>query len=246
MLCHDCGSTIEEGRKDRAPVQARFCLKCRSERRRRHRVKYAWLPRHDAYLRAHYYGGLHQRGRVIRELVRQTGFPHWYIKRQAQRLGLSMTQDRRLWTKEELDALDRLLGKVSAATIAKRLKRTETSVVMKIKALGHSRRVSEGCTMRDLEECLGADHHKIQSWIAKGWLRDRLQGTCRHNGNGHDIHRFSEKDLLAFVKGHPEEINLGKVDQLWFLDLVLLRGMELRETGAQGGKGRDSEDSEAA
>jgi hypothetical protein len=34
MLCHDCGSTIEEGRKDRAPVLARFCLKCRSERRR--------------------------------------------------------------------------------------------------------------------------------------------------------------------------------------------------------------------
>ena len=134
---------------------ARFCLKCRAERRRRHNLKYAWLPHHDAYLRAHYYGGLHRRGRVIRELVKQTGFPHWYIKRHARRLGLSMTQDRRPWTHEELDILDRLLGKVSAATIARRLKRTETSVVMKIKALGHSRRVSEGCTMRDLEECLG-------------------------------------------------------------------------------------------
>jgi hypothetical protein len=246
MLCHDCGSTIEEGRKDRAPVLARFCLKCRSERRRRHGRKYAWLPQHDAYLRAHYYGGLHQRGRVIRELMRQTGFPHWYIKRQARRLGLSMTQDRRPWTEEELEWLDRLLGKVSAATIAKRLKRTETSVVMKIKALGHSRRVSEGCTMRDLEECFGEDHRKIQRWITQGWLRVQLQGTRRHDGNGHDIHRFSEKDLLAFLKRHPEQINLGKVDQLWFLDLVLLRGTELRETAAEGGKSRDSEDSEAA
>lgn len=123
--------------------------------------------------------------------------------------------------------LERLLGKVSAATIAKRLKRTETSVVMKIKALGHSRRVSEGYTIRDLELCLGEDHHKIQKWIANGWLRDRLQGTRRHDGNGRDIHRFREKDILNFIKNYPHEINLGKIDQTWFLDIVLLRGAEL-------------------
>ena len=229
MLCLDCCSTIEERRTDRAPVLARFCLKCRSDRRRRHSLKYAWLSQHDGYLRVHYYGGLRQRGRVIRELARQTGFPRWFIKCQARRLGLSMIQDRRPWTQEELDGLDRLLGKVSAATIAKRLKRSETSVVMKIKALGHSRRVSEGYTMRDLEECLGEDHRKIQKWIANGWLRDRLQGTRRHDGNGHDIHRFREKDLLGFIKRHPQEINLGKVDQVWFLDLLLLKGTALRE-----------------
>ena len=199
MLCQDCGSTIEEGMKDREPVLARLCLKCRSEHRCRHRLKYTWLPQHDAYLRAHYYGGLHQRGRVIRELARRTGVPRWYIKRQARRLGLSMNQDRRPWTPAELDSLDRLLGKVSAATIAKRLKRTETSVVMKIKAPGRSRRVSAGYTMRDLEECLGEDHHKIKKWISNGWLRDRLQGTRRHDGNGHDIHRFREKETLAFI-----------------------------------------------
>jgi len=44
MLCHDCGSTIEEGRKDAAPVLARFCLKCRSEHRRRHYLKYGVAP----------------------------------------------------------------------------------------------------------------------------------------------------------------------------------------------------------
>ena len=69
-----------------------------------------------------------------------------------------MHPDRLPWTQQELDTLDKLLGKVSAATIAKRLKRTETSVVMKIKALA-------------------------------------------------------------------QEISLGKVDQTWFLDLVLLKGL---------------------
>jgi len=245
MLCHDCGSTIEEGRKDRPPVLARFCLKCRATRRRRHRLKYNWLSQHDAYLRAHYHGGLHQRGRVIRDMARQTGFPRWYVKRQARRLGLTMHQDRCPWTQPELDTLERLLGRVTSGTIAKRLKRTETSVVMKIKALGHSRRVSEGYTMHDLEECLGEDHHKIQKWIASGWLRDRLQGTRRHDGNGNDIHRFREKDILAFIKQHPQEISLGKTDQTWFLDLVLLRGAELNES-ARSHRAEDDGDSNEA
>ncbi|HEV2351785.1 MAG TPA: hypothetical protein VG028_18290 [Terriglobia bacterium] len=226
MVCEQRGATIEEALEGSAPWLPKRYLTCPSVRRRRG-LKYIWLGQHDAFMRAHYYGGLQQRGRVISALMRRTGFPRWYIKRQAQRLGLTMHQDRRRWTQQELDTLDNLLGKVSTGAIAKRLKRTESSVVMKIKALGHSRRVREGYTMRDLEECLGEDHRKIQKWIANGWLHSRPQGTQRHNSNGHDIHRFHEKDILAFIKQHPQELNLGKVEQLWFLDLVLLKGKEL-------------------
>ena len=225
MTCVNCGGTIEEGRRDRAPIEAKFCLKCRAERRRRAKLKYNWLPQHDAYLRAHYHGGLHRRGRAIKELMRQTGFPRWYVKRQAQRLGLTMHPDRRPWTPVEMETLDKLLGKVSAATIAKRLKRTETSVVMKIKSLGHSRRVTEGYTIRDLELRLGEDHRNIRKWVERGWLRDGFQGGRRNNGNGNDIHRFSDRQILNFIKSYPKEINLGKVDQVWFLDLVLLKGL---------------------
>jgi hypothetical protein len=53
-----------------------------------------------------------------------------------------------------------------------------------------------------------------------------FQGTRRNNGNGHDIHRIGDKQILNFIKAHPQEINLGKVDQIWFLDLVLLKGIE--------------------
>lgn len=98
MTCINCGSTIEEGRRDRAPIEAKYCVKCRAERQRRAKLKYNWLPQHDADMRAHYHSGLHQRGRVIKELIPQTGFPRWYAKRQAQRLGLTMHPDRRPWT----------------------------------------------------------------------------------------------------------------------------------------------------
>jgi len=157
-----------------------------------------------------------------------------------------MHPDRRPWTQQELDTLDKLLGTVSAAPIAKRLKRTETSVVMKIKALGYSRRVTEGFTIRDLELCFGEDHHKVQKWIANGWLRDGLRGRRRHNGSGRHIHRFREKQILAFIKQHPHEINLGKVDQVWFLDFMLLRGRVSPGTAAPQSFKEDVESEETS
>jgi hypothetical protein len=205
-------------------------LTCGTNRIRGTKPKYTWRPEYDAYLKAQYFGGLNRRFRVLNRMIRLTGLPRWYIKRQAARLGLTMQMDRQPWTRAELDVLDELVGRVSVATIAKRLHRPVSSVANKLKRLQISRRVREGYTMRDLELCLGEDHRKICGWIKKGWLEDRLQGTRRHDGNGMDIHRIREKDILDFLRNHPQEINLGKVDQTWFLDMVLLRGREVRQT----------------
>jgi hypothetical protein len=230
MNCVICGQPIEEGRRHgEPPSEARYCSKCRADRRRRAKLKYMWRPEFDAFLKAQYFGGLNRRFEVLNRMVRTTGLPRWYIKRQAARLGLTMKMDQKPWTSAELNVLEKLVGRVSARTIATRLHRPESSIVNKIKRLGTSRRVREGYTMRDLEQCLGEGHHKISIWIANGWLRDRLQGTRRHGGNGSDIHRIREKDILRFLKNHPQEINLGKVDQVWFLDLVLSRGREVPE-----------------
>ena len=228
MKCVTCGQPIEEGRRHGQPPRlAKYCVKCRAERRRRARAKYTWRPEHDAYLKVHYFGGLNRRFQVLNRMARLTGLPRWYIKRQAARLGLTLHMDRRPWMASEMNLLDTLVGNVSSATIAKRLHRPESSVVNKLKRTGTSRRVRNGYTMRELELCLGEDHHKITEWIKNGWLQDRLQGTRRHDGNGNDIHRIREKDILTFIRNHPQEINLGKVDQTWFLDLVLLRGREV-------------------
>ena len=191
------------------------------------KLKYAWRPEFDAFLKAQYYGGLNRRFEVLNQMIRLTGLPRWYIKRQAARLGLTMKMDRRPWTQAELNVLEHLVGRVTTATVAKRLRRPESSVVNKLKRMGTSRRVRSGYTMRELELCFGEGHRKIEGWIKNGWLRDRLQGTARHDGNGRDIHRIRENDVLNFIKRHPHEINLGRVDQVWFLDLVLLRGREV-------------------
>jgi len=225
-----CNKAIPEDLQESHPP-AQTCQGSASsgEHRRSARRRYIWRPAYDAYLKAQYFGGLNRRFRVLNRMIRLTGLPRWYIKRQAARLGLTMHMDRKPWTRAELDVLDDLVGRVSAATIAKRLHRPVSSVTNKLKRLQISRRVRDGYTMRDLELCLGEDHHKISGWLKNGWLQDHLQGTRRHDGNGRDIHRIRETDILEFLRNHPQEINLGKVDQTWFLDLVLLKGREVRE-----------------
>lgn len=46
-----------------------------------------------------------------------------------------------------------------------------------------------------------------------------------------------------FIRCHPEELNLGKVDPIWFLDLVLLKG---RGIGEETPARRADESEEAA
>ena len=75
-------------------------------------------------------------------------------------------------------------------------------------------------------------------------MRDHRQGTRRHDGNGRDIHRFREKEILEFLRRHPEEICLGKVDAIWFLDLVLLNGRVIGEETAHRRKGEVDEGAE--
>ena len=229
MTCAISGRESEEtpDRRSLAP-EKKQCLKREAERGAR-KSKYEWRPEYDAYLKDHYFGGLNRRFQVLNRMIRMTGLPRWYIKRQAARLGLTMHMDRRPWTGTELDRLENMVGQFSTATIAKRLGRPESSVVNKLKRLGTSRRVRDGYTMRELELCLGEDHHKITKWIQNGWLQDRLQGTRRRGRSGNDVHRIREEDVVEFIRNHPQEINLGKLDQTWFLDLVLLKGREVRQ-----------------
>src|SRR5712692_5962690 len=153
-----CGEPIEGKQQQALPSRlAQHSSECREQRDRRSKPKYTWRTEYDAYLRTHYSGGLNRRFQVLNRMVRLTGLPRWYIKRQAARLGLTLKMDRRAWTQAELDRLENLVGRVSSATIAKRLRRPESSVVNKLKRMGTSRRVRDGYTMRELELCLGED-----------------------------------------------------------------------------------------
>ena len=128
LPCQQYGNVIETGRcQNQPPTEVKSCLTCRAARRHRANLKYVWRPEYDEYLKKHYYGGLNRRFQVLNRMIRETGLPRWYIKKRAARLGLTMHQDKRPWTTAEVEIIERLVGKVSALTIAKRLKRTDVT-----------------------------------------------------------------------------------------------------------------------
>ena len=41
------------------------------------KLKYTWRPEYDAYLKAHYFGGLNRRFQVINRMVRGQALQYW-------------------------------------------------------------------------------------------------------------------------------------------------------------------------
>jgi hypothetical protein len=58
-------------------------------------------------------------------------------------------------------------------------------------------------------------------------MKAKFRGTGRTEQQNGDIYFIHQKDVRRFILEHPTDIDLRKVDQLWFLDLItngLVRG----------------------
>jgi guanyl-specific ribonuclease Sa len=226
--CADCGTPFL------GTAPARWCPACRWKHRGRKAKKYVWTPERDQLLRERYDGKVHGRAAEISTAL---GWPDWVIKKHAQTLGLSYpwSPARREWTQQEERFLTQHAGSRHVHWMAKQLNRSETSVVLKLKRRGLSRRWREGYTLGDLEQCFGCDHHGIDRWIREGQLVGRRRGTRRIGPGGQgndpaDAWYFKDEDLLRFVRSYPQAFRLDKVDQVWFLDLVLGPAVARRAT----------------
>jgi len=193
-------------------------------RRRHPRKKYDWTPERDAYLREHYNSRVKGRAAVI---AARFGFPTWLVKRRAGMLGVAAPKPAdlgRVWSAEEIAIVEEWTGRRSVKWIVGALKRrgftrTQTSVIVRQKRLGISRRISEGYTMRELESALGMDHRRIERLVREGKLRGIARGADTTLLPGHAWH-FSEETVMAFLRDHRTAYRLDRVDQTWFLGLV--------------------------
>lgn len=149
--------------------------------------------------------------------------PRWRVGRWAQELGIHRG-DRKPWNETELTTLRSLLGVLPSKEIARRMGRTVASVEVRAKRLGISLRCSEGYTMRELSEGLGADHHKIEQWIARGWLREGIRISRTEQSGPHNPWRFRERAIYELVRDHPSEIDPRRVDWLWLVSILTSRG----------------------
>ena len=81
--------------------------------------------------------------------------------------------DRRPWTREEEEELFVRAGYEPVKAIAKRLKRSEQSVRFRLKGRAISARVTDGWSLRRIQQTLHISHRRLQRLIGSGLLRVR-------------------------------------------------------------------------
>lgn len=205
--CQDCKSSFER----RTAYRAKYCPLCRPSHRYKRPKKFFWDDEKDALLRAQYDG---RKGCGLM-LAKRLGMPRQAINVRARELGVARPRKQRMWTPEEDAVLDTYAGTWSVRKIARALKRTVNSVARRMTLLSISRRVSDGYTRNDLTLCFGVDKRVVDRWIQLRLLRGQ-----RYDGKDAGQWHFTHSDVLAFIRAHSAEVDLKRVDQAWFFDLV--------------------------
>jgi hypothetical protein len=171
-------------------------------------------PEREQFLRANYTG---VKGNPA-EVAERIQVPAWKVKVWAAELGLTWKQEgRKPWTAEEESFLWTHCGTRTVTWMARQLKRSVNSVAVKIKAMRLRRRISEGYTATELTECFGVDHRVIERWARAGWLRVQTRGYELER----DAWAVTDAAILEFIEEHPTDFDLRRVNQIWFMDLIL-------------------------
>jgi hypothetical protein len=193
------------------------CAKVKSRR------KHVFTDRIDQLIREIYLNHRDANTRPgIRLLSKKVGVPHWALKKRARELGLARTKELS-WSERELEILarnawmsdERIRLKLKVAGYA----RTVTGIHLKLKRM-RFKHDGSFYSANGLAQALGIDSHAVTRWIKSGRLKAKLRGTARTEQQNGDIYLIHEKDVRRFILEHPTDIDLRKVDQLWFLDLI--------------------------
>src|SRR5271157_2198654 len=187
------------------------------------RRKYVFTDQLDQLIREIYLNHRDAKTRPgIRLLAKKVGMPHWALKKRARELGLSRTKELP-WSEAELAILSRYAW-MSDERIRLKLKaagysRTVTGIHLKLKRM-RFKRDGSFYSAYSLAQALGIDPHAVTRWIKSGHLKAKFRGTARGPQQNGDTYLIQEKDVRRFILEHPTDIDLRKVDQIWFIDLI--------------------------
>jgi hypothetical protein len=192
----------------------------RSGARRR---KWPPTPEIDAAIREGYRRLVELKdGRALTRVARKTGWPKHRITKRGAELGLARVKEAP-WSIEEIAVL-RANTQYGYELIRKRLAsagfaRSRTAILLKRKRMGLVG-AGDGYSATALAKLFGIDGHGVTDWITRGWLPAEKRGTDRTERQGGDTWWIRKADVKAFVMGHPDEVDLRKVEKWWFLELI--------------------------
>jgi hypothetical protein len=165
---------------------------------------------------------VHGDRKAIKRCARKVEIPAREIRRRAVVLGLTRTKEP-LWSDAEVAELERW-GHLTDAAIQRKLRaagfrRSTTGIHLKLKRL-RIRQNADGYSAYSLAEAFGVNCHKVARWIHRKMLRAIKRGTDRTEVQNGDSYWITHNAVRDFVYRYPDEVDLAKVEKLWFLDLV--------------------------
>lgn len=154
-------------------------------------------------------------------IAARLGVGEYGVAGQIAKMGIAKRTDRHPWTPEEDERLKGLIPRYATSHIAKMLHRSINSVVVRSQRLRLHRRNHDGWyTKKEVCEILGVDHHWLQRRIDSGALKATYHNGHRPTQFGLAMWHIDEKDLKAFIRQYPDEINGRNVDMLQIVDLL--------------------------
>lgn len=158
---------------------------------------------------------------AIKALAARLGRPAWWVQKRATSLGVTRSNRTRVdcWLGAELAIVEQW-SMCTPKLIASKLKRagyrrTEGAVAVKLKRMQYDRDDPNRWTATALAPLLGVNAKTVADWIER---RD-LPAT-REVWGPHGRLMIERKRLRAWINDHRRLIDLRRVDQPWFMDLV--------------------------
>lgn len=194
-----------------------------------HEPKWPLTPEIEAMLRKIYSYDFRKKDRPkdipggAKEYAKQIGYPGDAMTKFAIELGLARCKEKP-WSIEEIKLLDKngylSVSRLQLLFSQNGFTRSKTAILlMRKRRMAHK---SGGYfSASALAVLLGVDNHCVLNWLDKGWLKFIRKGTGKQRPQqGGDTHLIHRNWLYQFICEHPEEIDLRKVDQIWFLNIV--------------------------
>jgi hypothetical protein len=117
--------------------------------------------------------------------------------------------DRRPWTREEEQELFVRAGYEPVKAIAEKLKRSEQSVRSRLKGQAISARVTDGWSLRRIQQTLHVSHRRLQRLIGSGFLRVRDPRVSVIS-----LAEFNRRHGTVALPGMPEEAAAGVCNKI--------------------------------
>ncbi len=158
---------------------------------------------------------------ALKAISRELGWTRSAVCKRGAELGVARVKEKS-WSEEEKSVLEQfghlaqgIQRKLSEAGYA----RTIAAIQVK---LNRDRIKSnlEGYSACQLAGALGLEVRKVLRWIQQGYLKAERRGTGRTPQQGGDMWWIPDRNVRRFVLRFPQEIDLARVEKIWFLNLL--------------------------